>query len=488
MNNLFIDVKQCDNSLSTYFIKNNEFFTNILIINNAKTLYFNNFSNDKYLILNHNNNQYFNNNELILDGKEEIILVVGKEVKEALCVLYLNFNELNFNNLDLSFLNLLEKKSRKINNNELKLVKTTIEDIYKLRYKLHVIKENVYYKLDKKLINNTKLNELTNQKESSLFKLIKIDSDHYFYEAKNINNIINSNLYSLIEGNIKSLNLKIYEAKILNLTINEEDKNISEFLSVSNKFLLELNSLIDMLRKAGVKPSNDFIISHSFFNITQYKDYFLELLNSQIISYSNKLNSYYNFYNLCKVSNKELFKFLVFKEIENNFLIRNFAFIRSSNYFYYDFFVKRDLYLKGNDLKVKISVLKNRRYPSFREEFNFYPSLLIEVVNIQNEKIRNVVIDFSINENDCLKNAKYFKNLKSNELIGSCEFKSNSLLLGEERIELYLYVFLKNNSSFNKLVDLKDTTIKKYTQAIKDNLKDVLDNFFNDLLFGDNPI
>lgn len=492
MKSLFIEVINVNNNIDTYFHKSNDFFSSILTLNNAKTLCFHNFNEKNYELISSNEtlNYSFIQEEVIelnIENKEIIVALKEKESNEIIFILFINFDEVTFNNLDLGILNLIIKPNKKASHTEeIKIIKAALDNLYKLRYKVHLLSENLYYDIKKKLINNSQLNELKKENDFNLSKLIKVDNEHYFYEAKNFNNIINSYLVSLIEENLRLLEIKICTIAILNRINKVSDKVITEFFSIASQYKVDLETLKRKLIEEKVKPINDLTIPYSFFNVNSYKDYFLELINSGTISYSNKLNSFYNFYNLSKVSSKELFKFLVLKEIEDNFIKHNFISLNNTNYYYCDYTLKKDLYFKGNNLKAKITILKNRRYVHPLNEFNFYPSFLIEVANEHNEKLRNVVIDFLMDENDFNKN-KDFKNLTNNLLVGSFEFKNNSLMLGEERINLYLYVFLRK-AAFNRLIDLKEEIIKKYTLSIKNNLKSVFSEFFDDLLLGDELI
>ncbi|BBA85133.1 glycine--tRNA ligase subunit beta [Candidatus Nardonella dryophthoridicola] len=482
-----------------FFKKEIKFYSRnrILFIFEDLNYYLKNFYCYKYLDIEKINKKIIKSNKILFKDYKFYILRYNNFNKNIIffiinflkTILY-NIKKININENIFFFINSI-KKINIIINNRLFIFYIDNNSINNINYY-----ESKSFKINDYLINIKKKNKLIldyNLRKNRLLRIIRNKLKvikNSFINFKNKKNIIN-NLSLLLEYPkvyIIKLNFKVSKnfINIYKYIINNKFKSLEVYInnSITNYILFFTNN--------NIKKKNIFI-SNVTNNINNYFNDIFNLinidnrLNFNLIKKKKNINLYnslYNKYIRIKKNFIFLYKYIIYYDINNNFLIDFLKFIfldkfysvTNLSYEYNNIHYIICLYYY-NKSKNKSKIIKNNFYNIFyikkKNIYNIYKNVYIYLYILLDEFDNIIMIIYN--------NKNYVKNIQKTDIL---EFrKSLNIIINiliNNKILIHLKYLLKsilnlyNLLNFNEIFNLLINLIYKriYNFYVKNNLID----------------
>lgn len=498
---VYLEIEKSNKSIKKLINVNKAFIDNIFIINQALKVEIFNFDkddlllifNDKKIEIKNEDSYTFSNDDLT---KKDLLLIVNKATKKIISLINFNYKEEYLTNFYSLFIDSIDKYNSKLSDNDLKkYIPKLVKDVYKNKYKLHIVSEDIYFGYKRTIVNKKTLEDYLLINKNTLNKYVELDKNHYIYEAHNFNNAINNSLLILLKENLEAIKFNILITALINSLLEEDlcvgtlyknEANMKELEFNLNGLFNDINNLILKLNDFGVVYEENAKINYSFFNIKKYENYFSFLAQSKLFTSSKILNKFHMTSKLYKVNNQSYFKFLTLVSIIKFFINKGLIF-KENDFYYSNLLSNDDIHLIGDKFNAKVSILSNRRYKNANEKAKFYPSIIVEIFTNEFEIIKTLIIDFSLKKKD-IKSKKECILLINDNFISLLKYRKHNLIMNSRNIDLYLYLTINSESKFYEVVKFDSSIESKYISSIAKTIKYIFNPIIEDIIYGEEII
>lgn len=498
---VYLEIEKSNKSIKKLINTNKAFIDNVFNINQALKVEIFNFDkddlllifNDKKLEINNEDSYIFTNEDL---NKKDIVLIINKTTKKIIGLINFNYKEEYLTNYYSLFIDSIDKYNNKLSDGNLKkYIPKLVKDIYKNKYKLHIINEDIYYDYKRVIVNKKTLDDYLLIDKNKLNKYIKLDKNHYIYESHNFNNSINISLLILLMENLEAIKFNILITTLINNLLDEDiclgnlyksEENIKELDTNLKGLFNDISNLILKLNEFGVVFAKNNKINYSFFNNKKYVNYFTFLTESRLLVSSMILNKFVMTSKLYKVNNQSYFKYLTLISIVKYFISKGLI-LKENDFNYSNLLCNDDIHLLGDKFNIKTSILSNRRYKNVNEKAKFYPSIIIEIFTDKFEIIKTLIIDFSLKKKD-IKLKKECLLLINNNYISLLKYRKHNLMMNNSNIDSYLYMIINNESKFYEVVKFDSSIESRYITSIIKAIKYIFNPIIEDIIYGEEII
>lgn len=498
---VYLEIEKSNKSIKKLINTNKVFIDNIFNINQALKVEIFNFDKDDLLLIFSNKkieikneDSYIFTNDYL--NKKDIVLIINKVTKKIIGLINFNYKEEYLTNYYSLFIDSIDKYNNKLSDSNLKkYIPKLVKDIYKNKYKLHIVNEDIYYDYKRVIVNKKTLDDYLLIDKNKLNKYIKLDKNHYIYESHNFNNSINISLLILLTENLEAIKFNILITTLINDLLDEDiylgklyknEENIKELDTNLNGLLNDISNLISKLNEFGVVFTKNNKINYSFFNNKKYVNYFTFLTESRLLVTSKILNKFVMTSKLYKVNNQSYFKYLTLVSIVKYFISKGLI-LKEDDFNYSNLLSNDDIHLLGDKFNIKISILSNRRYKNVNEKAKFYPSIIIEIFTNKFEIIKTLIIDFSLKKKD-IKLKKECLLLINDNYISLLKYRKHNLMMNNSNIDSYLYMIINNESKFYEVVKFGSSIESRYITSVIKVIKYVFNPIIEDIIYGEEII
>ena len=495
---VYLEIEKSNKSIKKLININKAFIDNIFNINQALKIEIFNFDKDDLLLIFSdkkieikNEDSYIFTNDYL--NKKDIVLIINKVTKKIIGLINFNYKEEYLSNYYSLFIDSIDKYNNKLSDSNLKkYIPKLLKEIYKNKYKLHIVNEDIYYDYKRVIVNKKTLDDYLLIDKNKLNKYIKLDKNHYIYESHNFNNSINISLLILLMENLEAIKFNILITALINNLLDEDiclgklyknEENIIELDANLNGLLNDISNLISKLNEFGVVFTKNNKINYSFFNNKKYVNYFTFLTESRLLVTSKILNKFVMTSKLYKVNNQSYFKYLTLVSIVKYFISKGLI-LKENDFNYSNLLGNDDIHLLGDKINIKISILSNRRYKNVNEKAKFYPSIIIEIFTNKFEIIKTLIIDFSLKKKD-VKLKKECLLLINDNYISLLKYRKHNLLMNNSNIDSYLYMIINNESKFYEVVKFDSSIESRYISSVIKIIKYIFNPIIEDIIYGE---
>ena len=495
---VYVEIEKSNKSIKKLININKAFIDNIFNINQALKVEIFNFDKDDLLLIFSNKkieikneDSYIFTNDYL--NKKDIVLIINKVTKKIIGLINFNYKEEYLSNYYSLFIDSIDKYNNKLSDSNLKkYIPKLVKEIYKNKYKLHIVNEDIYYDYKRVIVNKKTLDDYLLIDKNKLNKYIKLDKNHYIYESHNFNNSINISLLILLMENLEAIKFNILITTLINNLLDEDiclgklyknEENIIELDANLNGLLNDISNLISKLKEFGVVFTKNNKINYSFFNNKKYVNYFTFLTESRLLVTSKILNKFVMTSKLYKVNNQSYFKYLTLVSIVKYFISKGLI-LKENDFNYSNLLSNDDIHLLGDKFNIKISILSNRRYKNVNEKAKFYPSIIIEIFTNKFEIIKTLIIDFSLKKKD-IKLKKECLLLINDNYISLLKYRKHSLMMNNSNIDSYLYMIINNESKFYEVVKFDSSIESRYITSVIKVIKYIFNPIIEDIIYGE---